>query len=347
MKFQYIKVVLIVVATFGIQLIHPFFCKTKGKASHSELQVYFTDLYASLRFDDIDERFFEFQDPCIRGVSSYMFHQIIQNEYSIDVVESLKVAAIENMKESIVLGNIIKKEMATVLSRQRGKYYGFGEHGNEFNVFEQAPNIDRAVTNDIEMERQCGDHDNRLNLKPNVKTVSRGNILKRTTELRDQDTENAAMFRRMGPIVKKIEIIEKEWKYKQDEILKERLSKKETEAIHIECRKYEILQRLKSCGGPFTNENEIDEYLQTTDALEAQKRMKDEITYARDTSRSLPRKCVLFKIMTRDKKTKKNRLMTAQEFGSNLKTIVGKVENRAAVTLEQFQNAMNKLTKDD
>ena len=165
--------------------------------------------------------------------------------------------------------------MATILSRQRGIYYGFGEHKKEFDVFEQARNIDRAVTNDIEMERQCGDHDNRLRLKPNVKTVSRGNILKRTTQLRDQDSDDSAYFRKMGPIVAKIEEIEKNWKLKQDEICKEKLSQKEKHAIHIKQRRYEILHRLKSVWGPFDNADKIYEYLSKADPTGAQKRIRD------------------------------------------------------------------------
>ena len=214
-------------------------------------------------------------------------------------------------------------------------------------MFEQARNIDRAVTNDIEMERQCGDHDNRLRLKPNVKTVSRGNILKKTTQLRDQDSDDSAYFRKMGPIVAKIEEIEKNWKLKQDEICKEKLSQKEKQAIHIEQRRYEILHRLKSVGGPFDNADEIDEYLSKADPTEAQKRMRDEITYARDTSRSLPRKCVLFKIMTRDKKTMKNRMMTAEEFAVNLKVLVGKVECQELISMDQFKDAMDNLVLED
>ena len=64
------------------------------------------------------------------------------------------------------------------------------------------------------MTLKCGDHDYRLNLKSNVKTVSRGNILKRTLSLRDQDLENSSMFRKMNSVVGKMEAIEREWNYK-------------------------------------------------------------------------------------------------------------------------------------
>ena len=67
-------------------------------------------------------------------------------EYGWEVVESLKVAASKQMQECISLANIIKKTMAEVISRQHGKYYGFGNHGRELYVFEQAKNIDNIVT---------------------------------------------------------------------------------------------------------------------------------------------------------------------------------------------------------
>ena len=44
MNFDYIIVTLVVVTAIGIQVISPFFCKTKGKATLSELQIFFSKL---------------------------------------------------------------------------------------------------------------------------------------------------------------------------------------------------------------------------------------------------------------------------------------------------------------
>ena len=67
--------------------------------------------------------------------------------------------------------------------------------------------------------------------------MSKGNILKRTLSLRDQDLENSSMFRKMNPVVGKIEAIGREWNYKQEELRVMNISKKEEQAIKIESRK--------------------------------------------------------------------------------------------------------------
>ena len=66
----------------------------------------------------------------------------------------------------------------------------------------------------------------------------------------------------------------------------------------MEQRKLDILDRLKAQNGPFTCTEEVDEYLisKKFSDNEKQKRMRDEITYARDTSQSLPRASPFFKI---------------------------------------------------
>ena len=71
--------------------------------------------------------------------------------------------------------------------------------------------------------------------------------------------------------------------------------------------------------------------------------MRDEVTYARDTTRSLPRKNPLFRIRKFDKSLKKNKLMTVEVFAVNLKVLVGKAGSRVSVTYENFQDAIQKL----
>ena len=63
------------------------------------------------------------------------------------------------------------------------------------------------------------------------------------------------------------------------------------------CRAKEIvspreLEGLKKDGGPFTNAEQVETFLDNVNDENrkmAQKRLRDEVTYARDTSTSLPR----------------------------------------------------------
>ena len=70
--------------------------------------------------------------------------------------------ASEHINDCTMLANTVRTKMAEVLVQQRGKYYGFGDVPKEFFVFDQAENIDLAITNNLEEERQCGGHNNRL-----------------------------------------------------------------------------------------------------------------------------------------------------------------------------------------
>ncbi len=96
------------------------------------------------------------------------------------------------------------------------------------------------------MERQCGDTDHRLKKKPNLGTVSRGSILKQTTELRKKDT--SCDFRKMGTVVS----VTADWSKRQHELRSAGPSKKEATLHHVENRKLNILDSLKAKGGPFT-----------------------------------------------------------------------------------------------
>ena len=104
----------------------------------------------------------------------------------------------------------------------------------------------------------------------------------------------------------------------------------------MEQRKLDILDRLKAQDGPFTCTEEVDEYLisKRFSDNEKQKRMRDEITYARDTSLSLPRASPLFKIY--DTTVTPRRLFTAEQFGNNLKLYLGKRSERLKVSLDDF-----------
>ena len=84
------------------------------------------------------------------------------------------------------------------------------------------------------------------------------------------------------------------------------LSKKETDQLKKENTKRKILEELKKEGVPFTNSDEIDLYMAREDITETakQKRMKNEVKYAHDSTRSIPAARTLFRIMKTDEITK-------------------------------------------
>ena len=98
---------------------------------------------------------------------------------------------------------------------------------------------------------------------------------------------------------------------------------------------------MKLGGGPFTDASDIDRYLESEkDQKNAQNRLKEEVQYARDTSRSLARSSHLLKIMTKDSTTK--RTMTAVEFAFNLKSLLQRSGKQSEVTMTEFRLAVTK-----
>ena len=80
LEFDYIKTVLCVIAAFGIQLVEPYFIVTKSsKATHSELQPTFTDIHTGLKFDEINEGFFSFENANIRGIQDKVVRSVVLN----------------------------------------------------------------------------------------------------------------------------------------------------------------------------------------------------------------------------------------------------------------------------
>ena len=69
---------------------------------------------------------------------------------------------------------------------------------------------------------------------------------------------NPSQFRKMGSVVKILEEIQSEWTIKQESLRKAGLSRKETQQVHVDQRKFAILERLKEVGGPFCCTEEID-----------------------------------------------------------------------------------------
>ena len=124
--------------------------------------------------------------------------------------------------------------------------------------------------------------------------------------------------------------------------MKERMrngsDEKREEALVQERKRIGSLQKLKEQGGPFTSAEEVDTYLSDLDETnkkEKQKRMKLEISYARDTTTLLPKVDPLFKIRKVDLKGKQ-RDKTAIEFGEALAVLLGRKADRRAMEYSIF-----------
>jgi len=344
----YSRIVYATVATFGVHLSSPYYMKTMGNWSISEMQDFFTTIFHKLKNHEIGEEFFELTNPHFPSVLSSTFFQHMKNQHYFNnsVISAVQQAYIDHPDECILLANKLRPRIANTLERQRGAAFGFGEPADpKLYVFNQAKNVDKAPSHNIELERQCGDQDHRQSKKPCLTATSRGNILKHTTKMRNQQTDPGA-FREFGDVVRIIDALELQWSEKQENLRAEGLKKKEQQSLRLEEARMKTLSILRAAGGPFVTSAEVLEYTadETAIQLEKQKRLANEVKYHRDTSRSLPRSHPLFRMMAVCPQTKKRSKMSVHELEANLVKYLNLASRGSTVAnIDTFEMAVRKL----
>ena len=343
MVLPYLKPVLVVWATIGLQLVEPFYARTiQNGATYSSLKVFFKELYNSMEML-VGESYFNCDKPALAGVSESLFSSVKEG-YTQEVVDVVVEQAKLYKEEVVTLTNLTMVELRQVLARQR-RDYGIDEqlHKPQYPVMEQAANIDDTVVTNIGMERSCGLVDYRLQHLKHLEAVSRSIILKKTQSLRESKPAN---FRGFKEQLEKV----KELKLKWSEAMKEKQIKgsdeKQEVAKQKEVKRLDTLDFLKSEGGPFTDEREVEEYFARDDVEEKQriKRMKVELQHARDSSTLLPKTNPIFRVQIIVPETGKRRQKTPQEFGEALRTLLGRRSNRSTMEYSSFQNTLEKMT---
>ena len=105
------------------------------------------------------------------------------------------------------------------------------------------------------------------------------------------------------------------------------------------------MDKLKIVGGPFTNSDMVQEYMDDSDVAEKekQKRLKLEMQFARESSTSLPQIDPLFKIQI-TLPTKKRREKTADEFAESLMAYLGKKSEIATMDYSKFKLSLTKYS---
>ena len=115
-------------------------------------------------------------------------------------------------------------------------------------------------------------------------------------------------------------------------------------AQRVERKRLETLEALKKLGGPFTDANEVEQFLSRDLSLKERKlRVKLELKFARDSSTILPRNDPIFKVQI-TQSTGKRRDKTPEEFGEALMSFLGKKGDRTTQDYAKFQESLQKLS---
>ena len=342
MVLPYIKPVFVVWAAIGMHLVEPFYARTiQEGATHSSLKKFFKVLYQSMA-RPITSTFFLLQEPLLDGVGSNMFEAVKKN-YGLEVVDSVVQIAKEYMEEAKMVANLSMVELRIVLARQR-RDYGIDEElfPADFPVLEQAVNIDDTPVTNVGMERSCGKVDYRLQKLKHLEAVSRSIILQKTQVMRDNNPSNFRGFKGELERVKELKIF---WSERMKAAQEKGSDEKQEVAKQKEDKRLDNLEFLKSKGGPFTDEREVEEYLANKDEQEKDKvkRMKMELQFARDSSTLLPKVDPIFRVQITVPETGKRRQKTPGEFGAALKVLLGKRSSKAVMEYSSFQTILAQM----
>ena len=337
----YLKVVLAVFACLGVHLVEPFYARTIEKgATHSALDKFYKGLHTSLG-QPVTDAFITFIKPEYAGVSEELFSGVKEN-YGKEVLKVVSELAEDHIEDVRKLTNLMLPELQTVLARQR-KDYGIDqdEYEMEYPVFEQAENIDETPVHNIGMERQCSKVDYRLKKYRTLSATSRSIILQKSKQLREGKTTSFRGFKDIAQAKKNLEL---EWLKSTKEKFEKGADQKQEVAQRMERKRLNMLDTLKSSGGPFTDSREVKMFLKDNklDDKAKQKRLKMEIQFARESSTLLPSVDPLFKIMVTQPNGKR-RMKTAIEFGEALASFLGKKSDRTILEYSNFQDSLNKL----
>ena len=296
LNLPHLKVIFTAFSILVIHLIEPFYSRTIAKGTtHTELAVFYMDLFHSLVQTKVDSSTLSFNKPIFPGVSEELFQEV-KKSYGEKVVEVVKEVGEEQMEDVLLLVNHMRPELAKTLARQR-KDYGLDtvNFPAQYPVEQQASSIDDTPTNNMDMERLMGLTDQRLKKLQTLPAVSRSIILRKTRVLREARKDSS--FRNFRQQVEAKREKEVEWNRKMTAKLKDDYERKQEVALIQERKILDMLEQLKMKEGPFTNAEEVEDYMKKNiPEKEKQARMKKEVQFVGDSSTTLPRVYELFKI---------------------------------------------------
>ena len=292
----HLKVIFAAFAVLGIYVIEPFFSRTIAKgACHSELKIFYKELHTGLLETKVDSSILSFDHSLFPGISEQLFNAV-KESYGKSVVEVVGEVGMEQPEDLVLLINHILPQLASTLAKQR-RDYGIDpeNYPSQYPVEEQAANVDDTPINNLDMERLMGMTDQRVKKLRTLNATSRSIILKKTEHLRKaSENPDFRSFKKQVEIKRDKEV---EWNAKMADKLKNDAARKQEVALGQERKRIIMLEDLKGLGGPFTSQEEVEEFLgKSIPEKEKVARMKKEMKFARDSSTTLPRVDPLFKI---------------------------------------------------
>ena len=186
--------------------------------------------------------------------------------------------------------------------------------------------------------------DQRLKKLQELQAVSRSLILSRAAALREGKESSFRSFKQ--ELAKKKEITLR-WQEETKKKFAAGAEQKQIIAQSKERKRLDILDKLKEVGGPFTDADQVKEYMDSSLVEgEKQTRLKKELQFARESSTTLPSVDPLFRIQVR-LPTGRRRDKTAAEFADSLSAFLGKKADSVALPYIAFKSSLQKYSQNN
>ena len=337
---EYLSVFCAVGALVGIHLTQPYLSITYyDPLKYQQLIPAMQTLYSDLQ-NTTGESLFDITKPAFKFISNERFKESCK--WPKEIMSAVSSFVLENRQRVKDVLDLVLPRLADGFFLQRGNVFGFGDfdrNSNQLLTVEECGTLNQAPINNIDSERDVGSVNYELKLRgaKQLATCSRSHVKAKLGDLLELKPVDA--FKNHYKNADKVSAIVKLWKGTQEELKKHNLSAKEAEHLSTEKRKMSDLDKLREFGGPFSKQTDVDVFLARDDITESMKQtvLYLQVRYARDTCLSLPKSSQIFRL----KKDYRN--LPYAVYAQNLKVYLSKVECKAGVTWEDFDQAIQCL----
>ena len=334
-EIEFMPILLTIGALVGIQLINPFLHITMSPStSYNELIPLFKEMYSNLK-ETNPESLLSTSEPGLSCFSQAVFQESL---YTPEVMESLDYYVTKHKPYVLMLWKGLLPMLAEAFDQQKGHIFGFGKGESKPSQYRIDKLQDKDLTDvpihNLAEERSVGFINYELKVRgaQQLKRASDTLVKKKSSDLLATSSLNFADYRLPAKELKEMRL---KWNSRQEELAKERLSKKEMANISVERTKCQDLEVLKKAGGPFTTPSQVNSFL-TSKVSEQDKsnRLYIEVRFAKNTSLLVPKSSPLFRL----KKNHKN--LSSAEYGANLKAFMNKFSSDKVASMEDFHYAI-------
>ena len=341
---DYLRVLAAVVVVIGVHLVEPYLSlTTSSSTTWDKLVLAFPTLYNDL-MSTKPEDLLDLSAPAFSFVSAERFKECL---FSPELLLPTKQVIIQYKEDLCKVIGLLLPMLADGWKKQRGDMFEFGEVSSKKDDSMVISSMDqeklsRAPVHNLDSERAVGAVNYGLKVRgaKQIKAVSSSLVKAKASDLMKgkQVTGDMKKVMKKGGGVPEILAA---WEERQRGLKKQGVDQREISSIAQDKQRNSDLAALTLLGGPFTNPEQVQSYLDDPqhEASSKNKRLYLEIRHAKNSSLSLPQCSDIFRL----KRQGKN--LPSAEYAANLITFLGKITCNINMEFTDFQAALNSINK--